>query len=191
MTTEDRMPFRPVLSAFLGIVAPVFCIVVQLTFFPELIYDLPGLRFLNTYPLFNYGIVAMEILALAIWLARGERVGPCGGFVSGVLLAGSLFAGLLGIVLLPFSLIGLMVGIGILGLVPLLTSFIYYRNGRSASFLARIRMGFRPALGSLLLGVVLVSCAPAAVEGWVSGLVSTQIQQIAVGAPGATRVLRS
>src|SRR3954454_16294240 len=119
MTTEDRTPFRPLLSTFLGIVAPLLCIAIQFTIFPELIDDLPGLSFLNTYPLLNYGIVALEILTLATWLSLGGRVGRGGGVIAGLLLAGSGFSGLLGVVLLPFSLIGLVALIGVLGLVPL------------------------------------------------------------------------
>ena len=190
MTTDDQIPFRPVLSAFLGIVAPIFCIAVQFSLFPELINDLPGLSFLNTYPLFNYGVVALEILTLVIWLVLGERVGWWGGIISGVLLAGSLFAGLLGIVLLPFSLIGLMALIGVLGLVPLGTSFVFLRNGKNAFLLARNRMGYRPALLSLLLGAALVFCVPGVIEARVSGVVRKAIQGIIVGVPDATAGLR-
>jgi hypothetical protein len=190
MTTDDQIPFRPILSAFLGIVAPIFCIAVQFSLIPEMIYDLPGLSFLNTYPIFNYGVVALEILTLTTWLVLGPGVGRWGGLVAGVLLVGSLFAGLLGIVLLPFSLSGLMALIGVLGLVPLGTSFVFFRNGKTAFLLARNRTGYRPALLSLLLGAALVFCVPGVIEARVSGVVRKAIQGIIVGVPDATAGLR-
>lgn len=190
MTTDDQLPFRPILSAFLGIVAPLFCIALQFSLFREVVNDLPGLRFLNAYPFLNYGVVALEILTLVIWLTLGDRVGRWGGFVSGILLAGSLFAGLLGLVLLPLSLIGLMAVIGVLGLVPLGTSFVFFRNGRRAFVLARTRTGYRLALVSLLFGAVLVFCLPGAIQARISWVVRNAMHGILTGEPDATAALR-
>jgi hypothetical protein len=190
MTTDDHRPFRPDISALLGILAPLLCIALQFGLDMAMISELPPLAFLNAYPFLNYGVVVLEMLTLVIWLALGDRVGRWGGIVSGVLLAGSLFASLLGLALLPFSLIGLVVFIGVLGLVPLGTSFVFFRNGRRAFLLARNRMGYRTALVSLLLGAVLVFCVPGAIQARISRVVRIAMHSISVGAPDAAARLR-
>src|SRR5262249_32640562 len=47
---------------------------------------------------------------------------------AGLLAGGAVFAALLGLVLLPFSLIGLSIGIGALGFSPFVTAFVFLRN---------------------------------------------------------------
>ena len=68
-------------------------------------------------------MIGVGIATLVLCLSLGSRLGSWGcGIASGVLLACSLFAGGLGLVLLPFSLIGLFALIGVLGFVPFLTA---------------------------------------------------------------------
>ncbi len=183
-------PYRPVRSAVMGIVAPVLCIIIQFSLFTDLMYELPGLRFLNTFPLFNYGIVTLEALALAIWLSMGERVGRWAGLVSGMLLAGSLFAGVLGLVLLPFSLAGLLVGIGILGLIPLFTAHVFLRNGIRAYRLARSGTDTPRVWASVVLGGAIVIAFPGAAQARLSWAVQAAVTGVIRGDPAATARLR-
>src|SRR3954453_15124629 len=109
-----------------GLVMPVVCFALEFILLPALGW-LPGLIFFHRYRLFGYGVVALELLTLAVWLRFGDRLGRASAGFAGVLLAGSLFAGVLGLVLLPFAIPGvLFLGIGLLGFVPLFTANVYY-----------------------------------------------------------------
>ena len=50
-------------------------------------------------------------------------------YLGGLFLAGSVISLIVGIILLPFSLIGMFFLIGFLGFTPLFSSFVYLRNG--------------------------------------------------------------
>jgi len=85
-------------------------------------------------------VIGVGIATLVLWLSLGSRLGSWGcGIASGVLLACSLFAGGLGLVLLQFSLIGLFALIGVLGFVPFLMATTIARNGIRAFIHARTR----------------------------------------------------
>jgi hypothetical protein len=121
---------------------------------------------------------------LALWLWRGTRLGAWCGVVSGVLSACALFAGGLGLVLLPFSVIGLFVLIGALGFAPFLTATTFARNAIRASAHARAVLGEPGAWGSMVLGAAIVVGVPGAIQAgsrWPSGTPSGTW-------PGATRL---
>src|SRR6478735_10105913 len=86
-----------------------------------------------------YCAISLGMIALAYHLrARGPSA-----YLAGVLLAATLFATGLGLVMLPTSILGtLFAGIGVLGLSPFLTALV---------FGARTRLAFRdaPAEGRL------------------------------------------
>jgi hypothetical protein len=182
-------PYRPGLSFLLGIVAPLVAIAAQSTL-GDMRLELPGLRFLNLFPLFSYGVVAMEMLTLAVWLKRGGRLGRWTGFVAGVLLAGSLFAGLLGLVLLPFSMIGLLVGIGVLGFVPLATCYVFFRNGVIAYHSAAMGSVFLRVEATVILGGVLVFAIPGVAQSTASLAVRAAVRGVGNGDPHATAKLQ-
>lgn len=187
---QIHAPYRPVFSLVMGIIAPVLCIALQPVLLSGMVDELPGLRFLNAFPFLNYGVVALNVLAMATWLGLGCRVGKWGGVVSGVLFTGSVFAGLLGVVLLPFSLIGLFAVVGVLGFTPLFTAYVFLRNGIRALRLARPRSGFWRLRSSLLLGVVLAVGIPGAIQAQVSWAARSAISGIVRGEPNATAMLR-
>ncbi len=111
-------------SILAGIIGPIVCFALQ----PLLLRGddlVPPLRFINVFWLFGYGVIGLEMLVLALSLAVGTRLGAWNGLISGVLFAGALVAGGLGVVLLPFSLIGLLLIIGALGFAPFLTAAAY------------------------------------------------------------------
>src|SRR4051794_18154029 len=74
-----------------GLVMPVVCFALEFVLLPALGW-LPGLVFFHRYRVFGYGVVALELIALAVWLRFGDRLGRASAGLAGVLLAGSLFA---------------------------------------------------------------------------------------------------
>jgi hypothetical protein len=181
----------PAFSILAGIVAPIGCLALQLLLLSgEAPIELPGLEFINVYWLFGYGAIGLEMLALALWLTIGKRLGTWNGLFAGVLFAGALIAGGLGLVLLPFSVIALVMIIGLLGFVPFLTAAVYYVNAVEAYRHAREVAGDKRLIGSALLGALLVIGVPGGVQARVSLAVQSAIHEVAAGKPTAMLTLR-
>jgi hypothetical protein len=120
--------------------------------------------------------------ALVVWLAARERLGEWASAAGGVLLAGALFCFLIGIALLPFSLLGLILFIGVLGFTPFFTGFVYLRNGARAARLARNSLSFGANfVGSLVVGAALVFSLPAVAGAGVSRFVNSSVEALLAG----------
>ena len=178
-------------SIILGILAPIACFALKPVLLPGDRFELPGLGFISAFWIFGYGVIGLGIATLSLWLWRGTRLGAWCGVVSGVLAACALFAGGLGLVLLPFSLIGLLVLIGALGFVPFLTATTFARNAIRAFAHARTVLGEPWAWGSMVLGAALVVGVPGAIQARVSLAVRHAIGDVARGDPTAMARLRA
>ncbi|WP_165235973.1 hypothetical protein [Aquisphaera insulae] len=190
-TRSWRFLGSPGFAITAGILAPIFCLALQDSIVGDLVVEIPGLRFLTVFRIFNYGVIALEMVVLLIWLACGPRLGPWSGPISGALFAGALFSGVLGLVLLPFSMIGLLVIIGVLGFVPFLTSAAYYSNGSAAYRQARAALHGPWLHATVLLGALLVLGIPGAAQSAVSLTVRAAIRGVAAGDPTAMAKLRA
>lgn len=118
-----------------GVILPVVCI-----FFDPLVFRaVNGFdhAYLGTYRPFAYACSFVSIMLLVAWLLWREKLGALGAVFGGVFLVASAISLVVGVALLPLSLIGLIVLIGALGFTPLITSVIFFRNAvralRSAS----------------------------------------------------------
>lgn len=171
-----------------GIVGPIVCFALKPAVSRD-VDDLPGLRFIDFFWVFGYGFLGLEMGTLALWLWRGDRLGAWSGLVAGALAAGALFAGGLGLILLPFSLIGLMVVIGILGFMPFLTAVVFARAARRAFARAESSWLGTRSWTAVLLGMALVVGAPGAMQTTASLTVRRAIRDVAAGdASAAGRV---
>lgn len=126
-----------VATAF-GIILPLMCIrydpiVFSANFFPT------G-PILGSYKIVGYGSIGLSMIALTFWLPLRRFPSVFCGFLA----AGCLFASVLGIVLLPISLLGLMLIIGILGFLPFITATTFWHCAAHARELAGNQ--FKPAL---------------------------------------------
>lgn len=73
--------------------------------------------------------ILWQVFGMAGWLLMSHRLKP-NPFLGGFFLFGSALAGLIGLLILPLSLIGLIfVGLGIVGFTPFLTSRHYFLTG--------------------------------------------------------------
>lgn len=149
---------------------------------------------LERFQLFTYALAAIEMTALCVWLAARGRLGEWAYAAGALLLAGALFCYAIGLVLLPFSLIGLIMLVGALGFTPLLTGFVYLRNGVRALRLSRNALSFRTNfVGSLAVGALLVFGIAALVDAGVSRFVSASVGDVLGGrelSPATARALR-
>ena len=146
-----------------GIVMPVLCFALD----PVVFRDgfIRGLY--SEHQFYAYMISAAEIVALCAWLLAAGRAGRRPAALAGMLMAGAVFAFVVGVAILPYSLIGLFFYlIGLLGFVPFLTAFVYLRNGWRAAGAAGLGGVGVPARAALALacGFVFALGAPAFVR---------------------------
>lgn len=165
-----------------GIVLPLFCL-----YFDPIVFDgfgSDGGGLLERYQLFAYLVIASEVLTLVGWLALGKRAGVWRVALGSIMLAGALFSSIIGLILLPFSLIGLLLLIGALGFAPFFSAFVYLRNGwRAVKFDGAGRPLHASVLGATVLGSVFVMGGCAAAQWTFSRIVSQSLHQVSSGAP--------
>jgi len=116
-TTSQR-----VFDLIFGIVAPILCLVFDPAIFRG---GFPaGSGYLSAYKPFAYTEIAVSIVALAYYLLRQK-----GSLLLAGILAGSgIFSLILGIFMLPMTFLGLFIFIGIFGLTPFVSSYVFLRN---------------------------------------------------------------
>jgi heme-degrading monooxygenase HmoA len=134
--TEAQVAF----DVALGILAPIVCLAMDpIVFKSSGGFWMGGSPMLARYRLFAYmlSLLAFACLALALWRR------PRSGLLAGALAVASAFSTGVGLVLLPLSGMGLLMGIGALGFIPFPTAFVYARNA--------IRALTGPLTGSLAM----------------------------------------
>ena len=98
-----------------------------------------------------------------------------------MLILGGLFSFLIGVLILPLSLIGLIFLIGAAGFTPFVTSFVYLRNGirglRSQDINSPYQSRFQVALASVVIALAL----PVFVSMQLSRAVSSSIDTLING----------
>jgi hypothetical protein len=141
-----------------GMILPVLCLVFDPIVFRR---GFGGGPVLGDYQFFAYGLIAIEVVTLGVWLALGKRAGEWCGVMGGAMFGGAFFSVVIGILLLPFSVIGLALGIGMLGFTPFVTAFIYWRNARRALRVAGAGMSRAAICLTLALGMGVPFAAPA------------------------------
>jgi hypothetical protein len=138
-----------------GVVGPIVCFVIDPVVFRGWLFG----PLLPDYQTFAYLFSGLQIALLCFWLVTGPGWQLWNKLIGGMLLCGALFCVIMGLVLAPFSLIGLAYGVGVFGLTPFLTALVYLRNSgralRSESPEAESLVGvIIPASGLLLVAGV-------------------------------------
>jgi hypothetical protein len=118
------------------------------------------------------------------WLLWKEKLGVFAPVLAGLFFVAGSVALLIGVALLPLSLIGLMMLIGVLGFTPLFTAVIYLRNG------VRALRSAKPDLtrSKLVAATVLGSLWGLAVPYALNAEVNRSLQLIAHGTPATIRI---
>src|ERR1041385_4442539 len=164
-----------------GIVLPVICLVLDpIVFQGGFFGERPVLA---RFQLFAYLFSGLQIGIFLCWRTLARHLAPAAGLIGGVLLAGALFSLVVGVLIFPLTLVGLIVLIGIVGFTPFLTSFVYLRTGiralRSQQRNALFESRFLLAIVAALLSVAM----PFVISYQVSITTSTEISQILYGNP--------
>jgi MFS family permease len=139
-----------------GVIMPVFCFAVDPVIFTSRVESslLGGIR-----P-FAYVLSYVSIMAMIAWLFFGERLKWVNAFLAGLFGIGAVISFALGLLLLPFSVIGLILVIGILGFTPFFSGAVYLRNAVWAFRAARPFLEKRVVISSFLLAAVFSVAVP-------------------------------
>jgi len=150
-------PLQNVFDVCVGIIAPILCVI-----FDPAVFRSDGLfggGVLNDFRLYAYTEIAIGIGALAYFLLTRRA----SALLAGTLYGGALFSGLLGLLMLPLTLLGLLILIGIFGLMPFFSAFVMERNAsrcwrESSTHTVRFKALRTAALAALLaLGLPLAA----------------------------------
>ncbi len=117
---------------FFGVIMPVICFA-----FDPIVFETIGIgkSYLGNYKPFAYILSFISVMAMSSFLIWGKKLKWVNGFLAGLFITGSIVSFLVGLFILPISLIGLIILIGALGFTPLFSSFVFLRNSiRSYSF---------------------------------------------------------
>ena len=162
-----------------GILAPIVCLSADPGFFrrpeaPILQMSMPGAPTYGAVSALVYMSIAIHCTTLAIWLS----LKPCSAFIAGALGAGAMFAGLVGLLLMPWVAVGVIIfGIGLLGLTPFVTGLVFLRNS------VRICLANGPAPSGafivlLLIGLVAVWGIPVSICVTASNMVDSDVHNV-------------
>lgn len=141
---------QKVFDGLFGIILPVACF-----FFDFLIFRTPdlGTAMAGEYKSFAYILSFVSIMSLLAFMLWGVKLKWLNGLLCGLFAAGAVVSLIIGILLFPYSLIGLMVLIGALGFTPLFTAFVYWRNA------VRTHKTVFPQLGKALAARIIILAA--------------------------------
>jgi hypothetical protein len=163
---ESVTPRQRQFDIAFGLVLPVVCFVFDPVVFQGWLMDGDG--FYGHWRSYAYTVSALEVVALAAWLLRAGGAGRPPAALGGVLVAGGLFSFVIGMAILPLSLVGLIFYFaGVFGLIPFPTAIIYLRNGWRAAALNRPNddLTWREA-AEFAVGFVFALSAPALTRLW-------------------------
>jgi hypothetical protein len=166
-----------VFDVLFGIVAPMLAIVFDPVVFRG------DFALLERYQMVSYAAILLGTLALAVWLLFRLQLSQWSSLFGGIFLIGALFALALGLVLLPFSVIGLQILLGLLGFIPFVTAYVFYRNCRRALRLAQSSVSHKRLIISLSLGALLAVAIPIIVHVAATNYVSQSVDELLHGDP--------
>jgi len=109
-----------------GVIMPLVCFFFDPFVFRDWSNDGPGL--LGAYQVPVYAIACTSVMTMAAWLLWGDKLGQLRIPAAFVMLVGALTSSIIAAVLFPFSVVGLLFVIGILGFTPGFTAAIYWRS---------------------------------------------------------------
>lgn len=136
-----------------GVIGPLLCFIFDPIVFKS---GFAGPALLPEYQTFVYLFSGIELVLLCLWLVLGPGPEFANSILGGALLAGGWMCLLIGCLLVPFSVMGLVLGVGILGFTPFVAAIVYARNGwRAIRSDAKQSSQFTRATGAVC-GILLV-----------------------------------
>ncbi|HKS08422.1 MAG TPA: hypothetical protein VJS13_02675 [Pyrinomonadaceae bacterium] len=123
----NRTGAQDVFDVTFGLVLPILCFIVDPVVFKSLPVFAPAL--LGDYQLLAYVVSTVEMGFFLVWRTFPHKVNWLSPLFAGVFIGGACFSLVIGIVILPATVVAMLFVIGILGLMPFFSAFVYLRNG--------------------------------------------------------------
>lgn len=133
---------------------------------------------LADYQLLAYVVCTIQIGLFLTWRTWRRSLVRFAPVFAGIFFVGAAFSGVIGVVLLPLSVIGLIVLIGVLGFTPLLTSFVYLRNGVRVARLQSPGATAQHRLMVAVMSAVLVTALPVLTTWQVERSISATVDHL-------------
>ena len=144
-----------------GVILPVICFV-----FDPIVFKNNGIgaTLLGNYKPFAYLLSFVSVMAMSAWLIWGAKLKWLNAFLAGLFAVGGIISFGIGVILFPFSLIGLIILIGVLGFTPLLSAIVFLRNAVRAFHAAKPFLEKRTLIYSAALCAIFSFVVPITVN---------------------------
>lgn len=172
----DSTTSQDAFDVIFAVVLPIFVLVADPVVFRARAF---GTSVLGDFQLVAYVVAAISMGVFLVWRTFHTRVSRFGVAFAAVFFLSAVCSGLIGLAILPYSLIGLMVVIGVLGFTPFFTAFVFLRNGVRAARLGPLGASGRD-LAMMATGV-LVLTVPVVVSVCVEAAIASSVDTIIVG----------
>jgi hypothetical protein len=177
---QETTPNQIAFDLIFGAIGPVLCFV-----FDPIVFrgSLSGRPLFADGQVFVYFLSGMEITTLCLWLLCGAAFPTWNNFVGAVLLIGGFFGISVGLLLFPFSVVGLMIGVGLFGFTPFMTAFVYLRNGFRAWNSESEETPGAVRVSALFLSLLLMISVPALASAGVRAFAKHTVDEVIMGDP--------
>lgn len=157
---------------FFGVIMPVICFV-----FDPIVFKTNGFgtALLGDYKPLAYLLSFVSVMAMSAWLIWGAKLKWFNAFLAGLFLVGGIISLGIGIVLFPFSLMGLIIAIGALGFTPLFSSIVFFRNAFRAYQTAKLFLESGVLVRSFALGAIFSVVVPAVINMEIKRMIDEMI----------------
>jgi hypothetical protein len=161
-----------------GIVGPILCFAFDPVVFRG---GIAGGPLAAEYKVYVYLFSGLEILMLSFWLVGRKGFQRCNDLLGIMLVVAGIFCLAVGLGLMPFSLMGLIIGLGLFGFIPFLTAIVYLRNGARALQDPRADTNILSRVLTFVLGAGFVIGAPLLLGFAIHQFVQSSIDEIVHG----------
>ena len=163
-----------------AIVLPILFLVVD-----PIVFKSPGgflgPGYLEDYQLLAYLFCSLEIGLFLTWRTFRLPLRRFSSVFAGAFLVGAIFSTIIGVVILPLSLVGLVVVIGVLGFTPFITAFVFLRNGIRAARININSAALHSRLSAAVLSGVLAFGMPVIAQAKVESDVAAAVDALISG----------
>jgi len=177
--TPDINLNQIIFDVIFGIVAPILCLIFDPIIFRSLSPVIAVGGMFAGLQIFFYVGIGIEIVMLSLWLIFKPRSQQISSFFAGVLISGSLVSLAIGILILPLTLFGLFLLIGILGFAPFLTAMVFFRSGYQA--MKQVRQLDVSFWVISFGGVLFVLGIPIFTQWQISNAIASSVNQVIYG----------
>ena len=140
-----------------GVILPVVCF-----FFDPIVFNNHGI--LQDYKIFADLLSYTAVMALAAWLIWGAKLEWLNAPLAGLFAVVSAISLVIGVILFPFSIMGLIFLIGALGFTPLFTALVFLRNSTRAYHAAKAFLDRKVLVYAFVLSALFSAVVPSVIN---------------------------